>query len=405
MTSVLKFLEHVMVYRAPFEDDTPEVAAWKRARLALPGVEEDASLHVALLLVPDLAEAIWARRTTDRRVAQLNVQALVRHQKDWARYLAAVQDQQAGHRRGGTLPQRPGDQVVLHQAPDTVSARTEELFATALGATLGTAERAGLLYGPSPWHAFAPKGRPNLGYRRPRPLAIHQRNVLPIGRLVDLADVIGTLGPLDRRTGRPTGDRFRALVLAFCAGGRPSEYAGLHPDRYLPGPDPVIAFHRSGEPASPSATDDGTGFHLTDRLKGRDPGTQRPVGIPRYVADALDAHIARGYAVDGRLFTAPEGGPLRYGNLTDTYWRPAVARVCGTSSEKVLQDLEFRWLRKGAITWMLRSGMSIIEVAELTGHSPAVLLQHYAGIVGDRHDTPRLWTGWDAAWDWAAQER
>jgi hypothetical protein len=60
-------------------------------------------------------------------------------------------------------------------------------------------------------------------------------------RLVDLADVIGTLGPLDRRTGRP------------------SEYAGLHPDRCLPGLDPVIAFHRSGAPASPSAADQAPG--------------------------------------------------------------------------------------------------------------------------------------------------
>jgi hypothetical protein len=62
------------------------------------------------------------------------------------------------------------------------------------------------------------------------------------------------------------------------------------------------------------------------------------------------------------------------------------------------------WLRKGAITWMLRAGKSLTEVAELAGHSPTVLLERYAGVVGSRRDH-RLWTGWDDAWNWATQER
>jgi hypothetical protein len=267
---------------------------------------------------------------------------------------------------------------------------------------LATAEAAGLLMGPNPWAAFAPKGRPNVGYRRPKPLAIHERNVLPMGRLVDLADAIAEMGPLDPRTNRPSGARFRALVLATVAGGRPSEYAGLRPDEYVVGPEPRLVFTRSASPTSPAANE-GVGYHVADSLKDRDPGETRPVGLPGYIAEALNAHIAAGYASDDRLFTGPAGGPLRFGNLVDTYWRPAVERVCGRSAERLLRELEFRWLRKGAITWMLRSGKSVIEAAELTGHAPNILLAHYAGIVGSKHDR-RLWTSWDDAWEWAVKE-
>jgi hypothetical protein len=52
---------------------------------------------------------------------------------------------------------------------------------------------------------------------------------------------------------------------------------------------------------------------------------------------------------------------------------------------------------------MLRSGKSITEVAELTGHSAKVLVDHYAGAVGERRDQ-RLWTSWDDAWEWAVKE-
>ena len=72
-------------------------------------------------------------------------------------------------------------------------------------------------------------------------------------------------------------------------------------------------------------------------------------------------------------------------------------------AEHLLRDLELRWLRKGAISWLLRAGKPITEVAALAGHTPSVLLGHYAGIVHSQGST-RLWTGWDQAWEWASAE-
>ena len=398
MRSVLDFLVHTMVYREPFDDDPADVAAWKRARLALPGVDEGDSLHLALLLAPDLTDAVLLRRTTDLRTDRLNTQAQLRHQRAWARYLAA------GTSRGGRRLREPAHAVVLREPRAICEPRTEQLFTVVLGALLATAERAGLLVGPNPWHAFAPKGRPHIGYRRPRRVAINDRNMPPLGLLVDLADAIAELGPRDPRTGRPTGDRFRALVLSTTAGPRPSEQAGLHPSDYRSGSDPELRLAHSAGPASPSVSDDGSGYVVRDRLKGRNPGEVRVVGLARYVADALDAHLERGYASEQFLFTGPEGGPLRFGNITDTYWRPAVAKVFGRSSEPRLREMEYRWLRKAAITWMIRAGLGIDRVSDLTGHSSAVLLAHYLGVVKAYPDH-RLWTGWDAAWDWAVAER
>lgn len=75
---MLDFVRQTMVYTEPFEDadeasdDTDEVAAWKWARLTLPGVKLGGSLHVALILGPDLERAIATRRATNRRPRALN---------------------------------------------------------------------------------------------------------------------------------------------------------------------------------------------------------------------------------------------------------------------------------------------------------------------------------------------
>ena len=94
---------------------------------------------------------------------------------------------------------------------------------------------------------------------------------------------------------------------------------------------------------------------------------------------------------------------MRWGNLVDTYWRPAVQQVLGASADPILQDMPRKWIRKVAITWMLPAGLGVEQVAGYTGHDVVTLFHHYAGVVaghGDRH----TWAGWDNAWDWAVQE-
>jgi len=403
MHNMLDFLEQVLVYTEPVEDDTdadlPEVAAWMRARLALPGVEVGGSVHVALLLAPDLERAIEHRRYTDRRTELLNNQALKRHYDQWSRYEAAIA-RRAGRSMGGQQPKRPTD-LVLRAPQVPVAKRTEELFAIGLGMVLGYAEQNGLLAGPNPWKEFSK--RTTNGYRRSEHLLPHQRNVPPVGAVLDIADAISSLGPIDPATGRHTGHRFRAPILVGLLGPRPSEIDAFALGDYVPGDRPRLLVAKSASAVNKLTNADGASLTIRDRLKHRQPGDARVLEMPRVIADALDEHIRLGYATDNHLFTSVEGGPLRWANVTPTYWRYAVQKVLGRSSEQILREMPRKWLRKAAITWMLRSGMTVEQVAERTGHDPVQLFHHYAGFVGgyaDRH----TWAGWDAAWDWAVRE-
>lgn len=296
-------------------------------------------------------------------------------------------------------PRQPG--AAAPQLP--VAARTEQFFARHLGTIFSMAHAGGLLpSGVNPWALFAPHGLPTRGYRRPSVVRVHERTVLPLGAVAQLAEAIANCGP-DTGTG-PRGARFRALVLVAAAtGARPSELAGLRPDHFRGGDHPAITFTRSAGPVSPAVDTQGRSWAATANLKARDVGTVRTVELPRAVADAVQAHLRAGYAHPEHLFTGPEGGPLRWGALTETYWRPAVATVCGASTVPELRDLEPRWLRKCAITWMLRAGLSITEVAEAVGNSPTIVWDHYAGVVAGRSGM-RTWTGWDDAWTWGVAE-
>lgn len=407
MGNVLDFIEQTMVYTAPVVDDVdadlPEVAAWMRARLALPGVEVGGSLHVALVLAPDLERAIRERRETDRRVDLLNEQAVAKWQREWDRY-DDLMTARATKPRGGKPPKQPAPAPVIRVPQLPVSARTEELFATGIAMILGYAERRGLLIGPNPWPAFIHSGQEQTGYRRAEHVRPHQRNVPRVGAVVDLADAISELGPIDKRTGKPTGHRFRAMILLLLMGPRPSEVEALDPDDFDPAKRSVhIA--RSAAQVPTAASDTGASISVRDGLKAQALGSTRGIwGMPAYIADALVEHIELGYASDTRLFTGPEGGPLRWNNHIPVYWQPAVTQVFGSSKEKILREMPRRWLRKAAVTWMLRSGMPVEQVVKITGHKVMTLYTHYAGVVGDDDITRHTWTGWDDAWHWAAQE-
>ena len=410
MNNVLDYLEQVMVYTEPDDDDEdettspdlPDVVAWMRARLALPGVQLGGSMHVALLLPPDLERVIHIRRYTDRRVERLNGQAVERYLAEWQRY-ESLMAARGTRPRGGKPPKRPADAPLLRAPQVPVAARTEELFATGLAMVLGYADQTGLLAGPSPWASFINRGNVKSGYRRSEHIHPHLRNVPSLGCLVDLGEAIARLGPIDPRTSRPVGERYRAVVLVSVLGLRPSETDALGPDDFKPGGTPKLYVSKSASEVHRLASPDGSTFVVRDRLKSRDPGIVRALDMPTYIADALSAHIAAGYASDVHLFTSPEGQPLRWSNAIQPFWRPAVTQVFGSSSSPLLREMPRRWLRKAAITWMLRAGLPVDQIAELTGHDVVTLYKHYAGVVAGHQDR-HVWTSWDAAWDWAVME-
>lgn len=102
---------------------------------------------------------------------------------------------------------------------------------------------------------------------------------------------------------------------------------------------------------------------------------KRPVAMPRSVMRELEAHLDRfgQPGVDGVVFTAPRGGPLRRREQSEK-WRAAVAAVGAP------QGLHVHDLRHHAATSMARiPGVTTKELMARIGHSSpraALIYQH-----------------------------
>lgn len=106
---------------------------------------------------------------------------------------------------------------------------------------------------------------------------------------------------------------------------------------------------------------------------------RRTVPVPRFLRDDLAAACA-GKAPDDLVFTAPEGGPLRYRNFTRRAWRPAVAAAG-------LGGLTPHELRHTAASLAVASGATVKGVQRMLGHaSAAMTLDVYAGLFDDELD-------------------
>jgi integrase len=92
----------------------------------------------------------------------------------------------------------------------------------------------------------------------------------------------------------------------------------------------------------------------------------RTITVPQSIAERLD----RRDKSRSLVFPAPEGGLLDDKNFNRRAWRTALR----------IADIEYRRpysIRGSAITRMLRSGMSPIDVSAITGHSARTLYQCY----------------------------
>jgi integrase len=102
--------------------------------------------------------------------------------------------------------------------------------------------------------------------------------------------------------------------------------------------------------------------------------TERSVELYASTCAMLAEHMhAAGLtaASDAWLFQGKRGGPIRYGVWRQRTWRPAVEQAG-------LAGLTTYALRRSAITAALAAGVDVAAVARRSGHSPAVLLRHYA---------------------------
>lgn len=108
---------------------------------------------------------------------------------------------------------------------------------------------------------------------------------------------------------------------------------------------------------------------------------KRSVPLPRSFADELGA-LARGKAADGLLFTAPEGGPLRYANFRSRIFDPAV-KEAGLAGLGITPHK----LRHTAASLAIAAGADVKVVQLMLGHKDASMtLNIYGHLFPDRLD-------------------
>lgn len=314
-------------------------------RLTRGDVSPGASILLEHITHDDVLASIRLRRATNARTAAVN------------------------RRRTTEAFERGAHDLTL--APERASPATVRAFYVTLSMILRSAERSHLTNGD-------PLAGTAVSAPKPQRGRISRRIVPSVDEVFDLADAIARLGPI-ATDGRPTGERFRSLVL--CAGTlapRPGELTAHRPD-WIDWTDPVIVrFHNSEAPIYD--TEEGIAGFQVHPLKHRTDGDWREVPALADVADALRTHIERGYATDDHTWTGPRGATLNWGNLRDTYWRPACEAVFAGSPKSALAGMSPQVLRKAAITYWLDSGISPYLASEWAGHSEDVSRRYYAGM-------------------------
>jgi integrase len=146
--------------------------------------------------------------------------------------------------------------------------------------------------------------------------------------------------------------RYRALVLVGAYGGlRIGELAGLRRSR-------VDLLHGTVTVAEIVVEVRGV-LHIGPP-KTR--ASRRTVGLPRFVAEELAAHLAGSGDPEAFVFTAPQGGPLRVTGFRARVWRPAT-RAAG------LDGLRIHDLRHTAVALWIAAGANPKEVAARAGHA------------------------------------
>ena len=90
-------------------------------------------------------------------------------------------------------------------------------------------------------------------------------------------------------------------------------------------------------------------------------GRRRTVALPAFLVGALDQHLSRLPPRNDVLFSNPDGSLLRRSNFCRRTWKPAVA------SAELPEALTFHGLRHTAVSILIASGASIVELAAVMG--------------------------------------
>ncbi len=156
--------------------------------------------------------------------------------------------------------------------------------------------------------------------------------------------------------------RYRALVLtAAYTGARWGELAALRPDR--------LDLLR-GRMDIREALSEVNGRFETVAPKT---GERRTVGLPRFLCEALSAHLAE-YPGE-YVFTSPEGSPLSRTNFRRRVWQKAL------EAGRLNPATRFHDLRHSAASLAINQGANVKVVQGMLGHSSAsVTLDTYSHV-------------------------
>lgn len=307
---------------------------------------KDASIDLADLISDDLRSAVVRRRSINGRTAAVNERRL-------AAAFAAGEDL-----------------VEIELKPEHASPATVRSFVITLGMIIRAAEASGHV-------ATKPMtGVMNLA-PKPTPSKVSARLVPTLDEVFDLADAIAQIGPL-MADGRPDGERFRSLILAGATlGPRPGELVGHRPEWLTAAGAGLVRFQKTE--AAVYDAKEGSPGRRSRCLKHRAQDEYRDVPVLPEVLDAIQLHIERGYSSPSRTWLSRTGrGHLDWGNMTDTYFRPALELVFAGTAKAALVNAAPGILRKAAITWWLQSGVTTTVAAEWAGHAEEVAQLHYA---------------------------
>jgi integrase len=194
---------------------------------------------------------------------------------------------------------------------------------------------------------------------------------LPPRRRKDTDDLTITRDELFTKLLPAVPARYRALVaLAAGTGLRWGECAGLRWDAVDLAAG-IVRVIRVAEEVS---------GHVTLKPYPKSRAGRRSVPLPPFVVAALTEHrhtIAPG--LDGLIFVAATGAPLKRGTFRARIWKPSLHRA------GLPIALRFHDLRHSYATWLVTDGVPINDIAKVMGHEQtSTTLDRYTHSTRDR---------------------
>jgi len=127
----------------------------------------------------------------------------------------------------------------------------------------------------------------------------------------------------------------------------------------------------------------GESMSRTGERKATKTNQARDVPLTERLQAMLKARRPAKVKVDDLVFPAPKGGAIDGGDFRNRAWKAVLTKM----------NVPYRkpyTTRSTLISHALAQGLPVAEVAELTGHDPAVLYKHYLGSVASRSKLPDL---------------